>query len=87
MKKITFLLLLFGLTPIISFGQQLQPVKKVTIAPADTSSYSIIENPDGIDVHNDLKIREKISFYRKEEVDFLLDFGDGLKILIYKEEE
>ncbi len=86
MKKFIFTLVIS--LSMTAFGQQQFGLsKKATPPVADTSSYSIVENPDNIDVHNDLQIRKKISYYRKKDVDFLLDFGNGLKVLIYKEEE
>ncbi|MEZ4937931.1 MAG: hypothetical protein R2799_10115 [Crocinitomicaceae bacterium] len=87
MKKIVLSVLLVTAGVVTGYGQEIAPMKKVVTNPADTSSFAILENPNHVDVYNDLKIRQKISFYRKKTEDFILEFEDGLKILIYKEEE
>lgn len=71
-----------------SYSQELKLSKpNLSIIPADTASYEIIENTGNIEVHQNIEIRKKITYYRKEGQDFLLDFGNGLKVLIFKEEE
>ena len=85
MKKI--LLICSFLSCAIGISQSIKFTEKKQYSPADTSSYSIVQNLNNIDVHNSIPYRRKISSYRKSSQDFLLDFGNGLKVLIYKEEE
>lgn len=87
MKKLILSISLTVVCISASYGQEFGASKKANAPVADTSTYKIIENSSNIDVFNDLEIRKKISFYRKKDQDYVLDFGNGLKVLIYKEEE
>lgn len=85
MKKI---FVIFNLLCIGMGSAQKLEFKSISeFPPADTSSYEILQNPSFINVHTDLRYRKKIEAYRKKEENFILDFGNGLKVLIYKEEE
>lgn len=84
MKKVILIACIFFAG--LSFSQLSISSKRV-MAPADSNTYKVVQNEQNIDVYNNIELREKINFYRKKDMDFILDDGSGLVILIYKEEE